>query len=156
VEINQYDVEFIPRWAFNSQVLTNFITEWTDSGLRGIGELPDHWVMYFDGSGTLKRARAGVVLIPHKGDIRKHAIQLDFLATNNIVEYEGLVSRLQLAKELNIQHLHIRRDSQLMAKKVQKEFDCNNERMAKHLAKLHRMEFFLMGLKFGMSTTGQT
>jgi ribonuclease HI len=76
--------------------------------------------MYFDGSGTLKRAQAGVVLIPHKGDILKHAIQLDFLATNNIVEYEGLVSRLRLAKDLNIQHLHIRRDSQLYGKKSAK------------------------------------
>jgi hypothetical protein len=42
VEIGQYDIEFIPRWAIKSQTLTNFIAEWMDPGLRGIDELPDH------------------------------------------------------------------------------------------------------------------
>jgi hypothetical protein len=80
-----------------------FIAEWIDSGLRGIDELPDHWVMYFDGSYTLKGARADILLIPPKGDIIKYAIQLEFPATNNIAEYEGLVNGLRLAKDLNIQ-----------------------------------------------------
>jgi hypothetical protein len=74
VEIGQYDVKFIPRWAIKSQALLDFITEWTDLGLRGIDELSDHWVMYFDGSYTLKGAGAGVVLIPLEGDIIKYAI----------------------------------------------------------------------------------
>jgi hypothetical protein len=64
VEIGQYDIEFIPRGAIKSQALIDFIAEWTDSGLRSIDELPDHWVMYFDGSYTLKGAGAGAVLIP--------------------------------------------------------------------------------------------
>jgi hypothetical protein len=45
--------------------------------------------MYFDESYTLKRAGVGVVLIPPEVDILKYAHQLDFLATNNIIEYEG-------------------------------------------------------------------
>jgi ribonuclease HI len=73
-----------------------------DSGLRGIDELPDHWVMYFDGSYTLKDAGAGVVLIPPEGDVLMYAIQLEFSATNNIAEYEGLVNGLRLAKYLSI------------------------------------------------------
>jgi hypothetical protein len=102
MEIGQYDVEFIPRWAIKSQALTYFIAEWTDSGLRGISDLPDHWVMYFDGSYTLKGAGAGVVLIPPEGDVLKYAIQIEFPTTNNTTEYEGLVIRLRLAKELGI------------------------------------------------------
>jgi hypothetical protein len=43
--------------------------------------------MYFDGSYTLKGVGAGVVLIPPEGDVLKYAIQLEFSATNNIVEY---------------------------------------------------------------------
>jgi hypothetical protein len=42
--------------------------------------------MYFDGSYTLKGAGASIVLIPSEGDILKYAIQLEFLATNNILE----------------------------------------------------------------------
>jgi ribonuclease HI len=58
--------------------------------------------MYFDESYTLKGAGASVVLIPPKGGILKYVVQLEFLATNNIAEYEGLVTGLQLAKYLSI------------------------------------------------------
>jgi hypothetical protein len=71
VEIIQYDVEFVPRWAIKSQALADFITEWTDSCLRVIDELPDHCVIYFDGSYTLKGAGAGVVLIAPEGNAVK-------------------------------------------------------------------------------------
>jgi ribonuclease HI len=50
--------------------------------------------MYFDGSYTLKGAGASVVLIPPEGDIFKYAVQFEFSATNNIAEYEGLVTSL--------------------------------------------------------------
>jgi ribonuclease HI len=58
------------------------------------------------------------VLIPPEGDVLKYSIQLEFLATNNIAEYEGLVSDLRLAKDLDIRHLLIRGHSQLVAKQV--------------------------------------
>jgi hypothetical protein len=88
VEIGQYDVEYIPRWVIKSQVVTDFTTEWTDSDQRGIDESLNHWVMYFDGSYTLKGTGASVMLIPPppKGEILKYAIQLEFPATNNIAE----------------------------------------------------------------------
>jgi ribonuclease HI len=40
------------------------------------------------------------MLIPPEGDMLKYAIQIEFSATNNTAEYEGLVTRLRLAKEL--------------------------------------------------------
>jgi ribonuclease HI len=59
-------------------------------------------VIYFDGSYTLKGARAGVVLIPPECNILKYVIQFEFTAMNNIAEYEGLVTGLWLAKDLGI------------------------------------------------------
>jgi ribonuclease HI len=58
--------------------------------------------MYFNGSYTLKGACADIALIPPEGDALKYAIQIEFSATNNIAEYEGLVTGLRLAKELGI------------------------------------------------------
>jgi ribonuclease HI len=58
--------------------------------------------MYFDGSYTLKWVGVGVMLIPPEGDMLKYAIQIEFSATNNTAEYEGLVTGLRLAKELSI------------------------------------------------------
>jgi ribonuclease HI len=60
----------------------------------------------------------GVTLIPLDGDTIKYAIQLVFPATNNVAEYEGLITRLRLAKDLGIQRLLIRGDSQLVVKQV--------------------------------------
>jgi ribonuclease HI len=92
--------------------------------------------MYFDGSYTLKGAGAGVMLIPLEGDILKYAIQLEFSATNNVAEYEGLVTGLQLAKEHGIRRLLTWRDSQLVAKQVLKEHDCNSDKMVEYLAEV--------------------
>jgi ribonuclease HI len=103
--------------------------------------------MYFDGSYTLKGVGAGVVLISPEGDVLKYAIQLEFSAINNIVEYEGLVNGLQLAKDLGIRRLLIRGDLQLVAKQVQKKYDCNNDMMAKYLAEVHMIEKFFDGFK---------
>jgi ribonuclease HI len=74
--------------------------------------------MYFNGSYTRKGAGVVMVLIPSEGDILKYAIHLDFSATNNNVEYEGLVTGLRLDKDLGIQRLLIRGDSQLAVKQV--------------------------------------
>jgi ribonuclease HI len=151
IKIGQYDTEFISQRVIKSQALANFIVESIDSGLWGINELPDHWVIYFDGSYTLKRAGAGVVHIPAEGYILKYVIRLEFSATNNITWYEGLVTGLRLAKYLGIRWLLIREDSQLVAKKVQKEYDCYNDKMTKYLAEVRRIEKFSMSLKYGMS-----
>ena len=53
------------------------------------------WTMYFDGSFTLKGAGAGVVLSPPMGETLKYIIHLDFKATNNMAEYEGLLVGLR-------------------------------------------------------------
>jgi ribonuclease HI len=98
--------------------------------------------MYFDGSYTLKEARAGIVFIPPEGDMLKYAIQIEFPATNNIAEYEGLVTGLWLAKELDIWQLLIRGDSQLVAKQVQKEYGCNDDKTVDYLGEVRRMEKF--------------
>jgi ribonuclease HI len=76
------------------------------------------------------------VLIPPEGDILKCVIQFEFSATNNITEYDGLVTSLWLAKQLGIRRLLIRGDSQLVAKQVQKEYDCNSDKIAEYLTEV--------------------
>jgi ribonuclease HI len=77
----------------------------------------------------------------------KYVIYIEFPAANNTAEYEGLVTRLRLAKELGIWQLLIRGDSQLVAKQVQKGYGCNNDKMAEYLAEVRRMEKFFDGVE---------
>jgi hypothetical protein len=64
-----------------------------------------------------------------------------------VAEYEGLVTTQHLAKGLGICRLLIRDDSQLVAKQVQKEYACNDKKMAEYLEKVCRMEKSFDGFK---------
>ena len=98
MDLGQYQEDFMPRKAIKAQALADFIAEWTDTGTQGDEGLGDYWTMYFDGSYTLKGAGTGVIFISPTGETIKYAIELEFKATNNIAEYEGLVTGLRIAK----------------------------------------------------------
>ena len=106
VELGQYDVEFVPRTAIKSQALADFIAEWTNPEPEEKEQNPESWTMYFDGSYTRQGVGAGVVLQSPTGESLKYAVQIDFPgATNNIAEYEGLISGLRIAKSLGVRRL---------------------------------------------------
>ena len=54
---------------------------------------------------------AGVVFISLEGEILKHAVRLQFSATNNEAEYEALLTGLSLAKALEAKNLIVQADS---------------------------------------------
>ena len=101
----------MPRNAIKAQELAYFIAEWTDTGAQTEEGFNDYWMMYFDGSYTLKGLGAGIVLISPIGETLKYAVQIEFKATNSVAEYEGLVTVLHIAKTLGVRRLLIRGDS---------------------------------------------
>jgi hypothetical protein len=69
VELGEFEVEFYPRQAIKSQILTNFFSEWTETQQPPPIEKPEHWKMYFDGSLNLETVGASVLFISPQGDI---------------------------------------------------------------------------------------
>ena len=63
----------------------------------------------------------------------KYAVRLQFLATNNGVEYEALLTRLSLAKALGAKSLIVQVDSQLIIGQVKGDYEAKEERMQKYL-----------------------
>jgi hypothetical protein len=63
VELGEFEIEFCPRQVVKSQILTNFVFEWTEIQMPPPKEQPEHWIMYFDGALNLEGAGAGVLLI---------------------------------------------------------------------------------------------
>jgi hypothetical protein len=59
VELGEFDLEFCPRQAIKSQILTDFVSEWTETQQLLLAENSKHWKMYFDGSLNLDGAGAG-------------------------------------------------------------------------------------------------
>jgi hypothetical protein len=63
VELGEFDIKFFPRKAIKSQILADFVSEWTEIQMPPPKERPEHWIMYFDSALNLEGAGAGVLLI---------------------------------------------------------------------------------------------
>ena len=96
--------------------------------------------MHFDGSFTLNGVGVGVVLTSPTGDIIKYVVQLYFLVSNNIAEYEGLLSGMLASSVLGIKRMLMIGDSLLIVNQVHKELRCSDPTMTTYLAKVRRLE----------------
>jgi ribonuclease HI len=74
-------------------------------------------------------------------------IQIHFLASNNVAEYEALVNGLHIATELGIRCLDVRGDSQLIVDQVMKESSCHDPKMEAYCQVVRFLEDKFDGLK---------
>ena len=81
------------------------------------------WTVQTDGSATKKVGGVGVVLISLEKEKLKYAAKLQFLATNNEVEYEALLIRLSLVKALDAKNLIVQTNSQLIIEQVKGDYE---------------------------------
>jgi ribonuclease HI len=155
-ELGEFQLDFQPRHAIKSQVLADFIVEWTPPPSAPGGPNPDsdptpaeprgpvftepHWTLFFDGSARQQVGGAGVVLIDPNRDQVKYMVHLEFKATNNMTEYEALIFGLSVALSLGIQQLLVKGDSQLIIKQVRGECSCNEPRIAAYLLHVRKLE----------------
>jgi ribonuclease HI len=155
-ELTEFQLDFQPCHAVKSQVLSDFIVEWTPSLSAPGGPDPDsdptpaelrapvftepHWTLFFDGSARQQGGSAGVVLIDPSGDQVKYMVHLEFEATNYMVEYEALIFGLSAALSLGIRQLLVKGDSQLIIKKVRGECSCNEPKLVAYLLHIRKLE----------------
>jgi hypothetical protein len=95
-----YDIKYAPCTAIKSQTLADFVDEWIEVQTPSPDIAHEYWTLYFDGSVMGPGVGAGVVLISPKGNKLHYTIRLHFLASNNVIEYEGLINSLCIAVEL--------------------------------------------------------
>jgi hypothetical protein len=102
VELGEFDIEVCPRQAIKSQILADFVSEWTEIQMPPPKERPKHWIMYFDGALNLEGAGACVLFISPQGEQLKYVLQIHYKASNNDTEYEALIHMLRIAVSLGI------------------------------------------------------
>ena len=98
------------------------MADWTPSTHQAPQPQPQICTLYIDGAWGHLGARAYAILIAPSGLRTKYAARLEFNATNNIAEYEGLVLGLNKAKALEAKTLLAKTDSQVIAGQVKKEY----------------------------------
>lgn len=61
---------------------------------------------------------------PHNGEFQ-YSVRYTFPITNNVVEYEVLLTGLDLAKKIRAQHVIVHVDSQFVIKQVTDKYETN-------------------------------
>jgi ribonuclease HI len=85
-------------------------------------------------------AGASAILIAPLGLLIKYAARLEFKATNNIAEYEGLILGLNKAKALGAKIVLAKTDSQVILGQVEKEYVVREPELTKYLATVRALE----------------
>jgi ribonuclease HI len=110
--------------AIKSQVLLDFITEWTKAQMPELPDLSNCWTIYVDGSKHVSGAGAGVVLVSPQGDKMHYILRMCFTnPSNNEAEYEAVLHDMRMAKACGATRIKIHGDLNLIAQQVIKECD---------------------------------
>jgi hypothetical protein len=114
LELMGQNITYAPRGAIKSQVLADFVAEWTEIQTPPASIEHETWIMYFDGSVMQEGVGVGLVFISPLGVRMEYLVRLHFPASNNATEYEALINGLRITVELRIKRLEIRGDSELV------------------------------------------
>jgi hypothetical protein len=76
-----------------------------------------------------------------------YIVRLHFVVSNNVAEYEALVSGLRIAIELGVRCLNVQGDSQLVIDQVMKNSSCHDARMEEYCEQVWCLEGKFFGLE---------
>ncbi|XP_057793251.1 uncharacterized protein LOC131009864 [Salvia miltiorrhiza] len=149
VELSEYDISYKPRTSLKSQVLVDFINDFTPNlsiqADREICCLTEDealgaWKLFVDGSSNRHGSGLGIVLSSPQGDKMEQAARCGFKATNNEAEYEAMLAGLALAKELGAKKINVFSDSQLVVNQMQGTYQARDNKMTTYLTKVKELQ----------------
>lgn len=148
VELSQFSINYLPRTSIKGQALSDFLVECSTVNplehssiptvqteaeyFKAEGIVPP-WALYVDGSSTTNCSGAGTLLVSPEGFEIKQSIQFEFPAMNKCSEYEALLAGLRLAKALQVRHLKIYSDSQLVVNQILGSFSTRSPLLLRYL-----------------------
>jgi hypothetical protein len=97
VELMGETLAYTPCKEIKSQILTDFVAEWTDTLLPPPQIQAECWTLYFDGSVMKTGVGACLLFVSPLGEHMRYAVRLHFPASNNMAEYEALLCGLKIA-----------------------------------------------------------
>ena len=92
-----------------------------------------------DGASNEQGSRAGLILKSPEGVVAEYALRFSFRTSNNQAEYEALIARLRIAKDLKVEKLRAYSDSQLVVGQTKGKFEAKDPVMAKYLQKVREL-----------------
>jgi ribonuclease HI len=147
VELMGETLSYTPRKAIKSQILVDFVTEWTDTQLPPPQFQAECWTLYFDGSMMKTDAGVGLLFVSPLGEHMRYAVRLHFPVSNNMAEYEALLCGHKVTIETGIKRLNVRGDSQLVMDQVMKNASCHDDKMEAYCKVVRALENKFYGIE---------
>lgn len=134
---NLFDLKFFSQNIIKAQALTEQLVDATSPlALPNNDSFPndnvsmierDTWELYFDSSKHRTGSEVEVIITPPMGEPILLSYHLNFLCTNNTIEYEVLIVGLCIALTLGAQNIKIFSDSQLVIKQINGMYQAKHE-----------------------------
>jgi ribonuclease HI len=104
--------------------------------------------MHFDGSKTFHGLGAGIVLTSPKNDQLRYILQIHFVASNNVAEYEALVHGLKVSKDIGIHRIMCFGDSDLVIQQCSGIWDAHDANMGSYHFLVQQLSGYFEGCEF--------
>jgi ribonuclease HI len=83
------------------------VAEWTDTQSPPLKHELEYWTIIFNGSLQLQGVGQGILVTSPNGESFKYILQMHFLESNNVFEYEALLHGLWITTTLGIRQLKL-------------------------------------------------
>jgi hypothetical protein len=83
ITLGPWEISYQRQSVIKSQVLPDFIAEWTEAQLSKLPDMLSTWMIYVDGFKRVLGAGAEVVLISPQGDKMRYVLRMRFANPSN-------------------------------------------------------------------------
>jgi ribonuclease HI len=148
-ELSGYHITFEPTIAIKSQVLVDFIVDWTGPTWQQEETLEKVWTIHCDGAWCHMGAGAAAIITSPTGVKYRYAARLSFdlesyRCTNNIAKYEVIILGLHKLRALSVTTCIVRTDSKVVAGQVEKN-SAKGPALMQYLTVVRSLEKQFMG-----------
>ncbi|XXG76829.1 hypothetical protein AAC387_Pa08g1107 [Persea americana] len=160
----EFDITYVTQKSIKGQAIADHLThlplpryepvriDFPDESIlfADVEEAKDDylWTMYFDGALNQNGKGVGVVLLSLEGVVIPMAYKIGFLATNNTMEYEALLTGLREAQDLGVEKLRVFGDSKVVISQIAGEWKVSALKLAHYHEKAQGLMSKLKKISF--------
>jgi ribonuclease HI len=144
-ELSGYHITFEPRTTIKSQVLADFIVDWTGPVWPQEESLEKVWTIHYDDAWCHAGAGAAVIITSPTDVKYRYASCLIFAlesdrCTKNIAEYEAFILGLRKLRALGVTTCIIKTNSKVVAGQIEKEYSAKEPVLMQYLTAIRSLK----------------
>nr|KYP38616.1 Retrovirus-related Pol polyprotein from transposon opus [Cajanus cajan] len=127
--LTKYSLTSVPLKSTKGQVIADFLVDHSRLTEQVNYLTTKPWESFFDGSKHELGTGIGSLIISPEGIPTKFSLKTKKAYSNNETEYQALITRLEILRELGAKNIIVRGDSQLVINQLTQEYKCVNEKL---------------------------